>query len=543
MRRAAMADRISPRDPRSDTSAVAADASAVDERTDIVATVVAGVLFVVALVHALWAMQIGWSNGIYDAFAFRQTQTALSTYYMLHGGPLFAYETPLFGYPWAIPIEFPLYQWIVAGLVSISGLPLDQAGRWVNAAFYIASLVPAWLITRGLRLTRPTALFCLTLLLASPFYIFWSRTFMIESTALFLALCYLAAVVRWSRRPSILSLVMAAAFGTLAALVKMTTFAGFMAVAGVLAVAAMWRTRPWSLRTLWSYAPAAVAFAVVPYLICARWVAYCDALKVANPLTNGFLNSTALQFWVFGDWHQRVTPETWQTMAHRHADWIGHWLVLAAAAAALPFARGRRGMALISIGLGAGVALVFTNLHYAHDYYQYSNVVFLLAAIAMILGGLVDAGGLRRTVGLLLFVCVTLVMLRAYAPRYLATLAADHRPYADLATHLRALTRPEDVVAVWQGDWSPELAYAAERRALMMIAYYDSRDPQPVMTRATSALREHGAEVTALVFCDSRRDQAFVRPRLALFPGFRSVYAGDGCEIYAQGSRVGGGRG
>jgi len=44
--------------------------------------------------------------------------------------------------------------------------------------------------------------------------------------------------------------------------------------------------------------------------------------------------------------------------------------------------------------------------------------------------------------------------------------------------------------------------------------------------------------VTALVFCDARRDAAFVQPRLALFPGFSSVYVGNGCEVYAEGSRA-----
>src|SRR5262249_12586239 len=128
IRRAAMVDRTSSPDARLKTSPVAKPTrafalDAVDAPTDVVATAIGAVLFAVALIHALWAMRIGWDNGIYDAFGFRQTQTAMSTYYMLHGGPLFAYETPLFGYPWAIPIEFPLYQWIVAGLVAISGLP------------------------------------------------------------------------------------------------------------------------------------------------------------------------------------------------------------------------------------------------------------------------------------------------------------------------------------------------------------------------------------------------------------------------------------
>jgi dolichyl-phosphate-mannose--protein O-mannosyl transferase len=44
------------------------------------------------------------------------------------------------------------------------------------------------------------------MMLASPLYVFWSRTFMIESTALFFSLAYLDLVLRVgkSRKPSML---------------------------------------------------------------------------------------------------------------------------------------------------------------------------------------------------------------------------------------------------------------------------------------------------------------------------------------------------
>src|SRR4051812_9418753 len=38
-----------------------------------------------------------------DGNAFRQTQTALTAYWLLKGGPLLAYITPVAGFPWAIP--------------------------------------------------------------------------------------------------------------------------------------------------------------------------------------------------------------------------------------------------------------------------------------------------------------------------------------------------------------------------------------------------------------------------------------------------------
>jgi hypothetical protein len=105
-----------------------------------------GGIFAICLVHSFWAMSIGWNNSILDMHGFRQTQTAISTYFVLQGGAWLAYETPVLGAPWSIPFEFPLYQWITAVWVKISGIPLDQAGRSVSVVFYYLTLWPGYVV-------------------------------------------------------------------------------------------------------------------------------------------------------------------------------------------------------------------------------------------------------------------------------------------------------------------------------------------------------------------------------------------------------------
>ena len=70
----------------------------------------------------------GFGEPLCDRHAFRQTQTALSTYWILHGGGLLAYETPVFGAPYSAPFEFPLYQWIVALVHLVTRMSLDLTG-------------------------------------------------------------------------------------------------------------------------------------------------------------------------------------------------------------------------------------------------------------------------------------------------------------------------------------------------------------------------------------------------------------------------------
>ncbi|MEZ4846386.1 MAG: hypothetical protein R2877_05425 [Bdellovibrionota bacterium] len=126
----------------------------------------------------------GWNKRLLDLHAFRQTQTAISTYYMVEEGLAIDYQTPVLGKPWQIPMEFPSYQLLVASLVKVSKAPLEQTGRFVSMLFFYLSILSCLLILRqwtidassdGHRICDPFD--------EPALYMFWS-TFMIESMAL-----------------------------------------------------------------------------------------------------------------------------------------------------------------------------------------------------------------------------------------------------------------------------------------------------------------------------------------------------------------------
>ena len=111
-------------------------------------------IFAACLIHSFWGISRGWNNPLIDAHAFRQTQTAISVFYLLKGSPWLAYETPVLGVPWSIPMEFPLYQGIVAILVKLLQTPIDQTGRFVSAFFFYLSLIPIYVILSYLQVAR-----------------------------------------------------------------------------------------------------------------------------------------------------------------------------------------------------------------------------------------------------------------------------------------------------------------------------------------------------------------------------------------------------
>lgn len=70
-------------------------------------------LLFIAISLSIRGMMYDFSKPILDMFSFRQTQTAISVLWMIKEGHYLNYQTPVLGFPWSIPFEFPLYQWMV----------------------------------------------------------------------------------------------------------------------------------------------------------------------------------------------------------------------------------------------------------------------------------------------------------------------------------------------------------------------------------------------------------------------------------------------
>ena len=177
------------------------------------------------------------SQPLLEMYGFRQTQTALTSYWMLKDGWSLAYETPVAGYPWAIPMEFPIYQGIVCLIAYIFNLPLAPIGRLLSFCFLIACAWPAIKVTRKLKLKPQVVWVFCALLWSSPIYLFWGRTFMIETAALFFTLSAIPyAIDFFDDAPSWKSVFLFALFATLGLLQKVTTAAPVLLVLAILTV-------------------------------------------------------------------------------------------------------------------------------------------------------------------------------------------------------------------------------------------------------------------------------------------------------------------
>ena len=488
-----------------------------------------------------WAVSVGWNNSIFDAHGFRQAQTAISVYYTTWGSEFLNYETPVLGPPWSIPFEFPMFQSIVAAIWHLFPLQLDQAGRWTSVAFFYATFLPFFILLRELKLGTLTALATVALFAVSPQYIFWSRTFMIESTAICLAVTYLMFVVlalncdAASATHYFVFGALSAVTGALAGVVKVTTFAPFLLGALLLIGCRVWES--WDRSRLRG---ALVSFvllcaALIPVLFVAIWTAHADSVKDQSTMSH-FLTSHMLREWTFGTLQQRMDLASYAHFAgigigKAVDDVVGNRLLLLISCGIALAARGytlRVIMACLAL-YGSAIAIFF-NLYLVHTYYAYANGIFLITAVGVAVGSLLNAGGRKSWIGICFFSLAIGSCVMHYVDGYYRVQRANAPGRLAAAAIVDRETKTSDVLFIYGLDWSPELPYQAHRRAIMIREF--QRD-----AALQEAVREEGINrISSLLICDESPKSASDVLTALQEDGviFTRRFDRDGCEIYLR---------
>jgi len=290
--------------------------------------------FVVACVY-VYFLTTTLKQPIIEEHSFRQTQTAISVFYLLKEGLTLNYITPVVGFPWTIPFEAPVYQISVALFSYISPFSLDANGRIVSAFYWILSVVFGYKILRLLfEGNARIAWVFIVLALGSPLYMFWSRTFMIETTALFFGLLFLWGTIKFVQKPNAVILVIAFMAGVLCILAKATTWPAFVLAAGLY-------------------------FLAHNFVFLKNW----RPAQLTKTILARALPEALGQYWYIAILTTMI-------------GWIG---------LDRNSQRGRAALAALVCGvLFLLPFLFFTNLHIVHNYYQSAVSIFVIAAAAIL---------------------------------------------------------------------------------------------------------------------------------------------------------------
>jgi len=494
------------------------------------------ILCICGFLFCLSTVWIGWKHSLFDFYGSRQAQTALTSYYMMQGSGILHYETPVLGPPWSIPFEFPLYQWLTACASGLLSTPLEPTGRLVSVFFYFLTFIPLADALLSMRFSRLQTGITLALFAASPYYIFNSRCFLIESTALFFSIAYIALLFRLFRKQRPWLFAAVAIFGALAGLVKVTTFATFL-ILGSVAVAATlwqeWKEKHANFRNALAMVTCAI---VLPFAITAIWTHFADGLKSQNPLA-AQMTSQALTTWNFGTLGQRLVLRNYFRFGREVNSFVGNLIALFLALVLGTVFRRRIMPAVIaSLALYMATIEIFFNLHYVHVYYAYANAIFVIVAAGIVLGAVVELPGWRGWLGAGAFALMLAwcgytyffgLFFQGHSIYQIQSKNAPGRPQA--AALIDQFTHPQDVIVVFGPKWFTEIPYQAQRRSIM--------DPFPdrsVAPLVASIEKEGPAQISAVVACDEARgEKARIRPALELssMPD-TPQYSADDCDIY-----------
>ncbi len=425
--------------------------------------------FALALLIHFGLVTHNWPLGNLSGHEFRQTQTALSILFIQQDRDYsLAYPTPLFGPPWSIPMEFPLYQWSVALLMETTGWSVPVAGRTVTLLCFYLTLPGIGLLLKRWGADKNATWLTLGMILSTPVYLFYGRAILIESMALMLAVWFLFAFAKICERGSIRWIVLATLLGCLAALVKVTTLFVWCLPAALVGLKWSWEQLrehgigAW-IRTVVVGAAVAVPIGLANWW----WISFADGIKAASPGGQS-LQSAEMTATNWGTWQDRIDPES----LHR----LGLQLSVAVLPPFLFFLL----LALVVIGAvsfrGRIVGLVlwlvatlatFPVLYHRHDYYFFAIAVAPVAALAIGIAEGLKKPGIRWLAGSML--AATLVLFgHGYYRNYAHLQWLVSYGGTGLTYFIKDMLPADRTLIVVGQDWAPVIPYYAQRRALMI---------------------------------------------------------------------------
>jgi hypothetical protein len=503
-------------------------------------TVALRMLVVGALLFAAYITFRYIQQPLADVHAFRQTQTALTAYWMLKEGWALAYQTPVAGFPWSIPFEFPIYQTVVATIVALTGFELGAVGRFVSFVFLVACAWPAFALSRRLELPENVPWVFCALLWTSPLNVYWGRTFMIETAALFFSFACMPYAIDLIRRiGGWRSALLFIAFATAAVLQKATTGGPMLLFLLLVATSVYVRKNGPSFVALRRLLyPAAVIG--IPLVVGLAWAHYADVVKEENPF-GAQLTSKALTVWNFGSMIQKLDFETWRLVVWERSFRSNAGGLLGVLLLLLPWF-GRREhrrfawLSLAALGLFVLPVLIFTNLHIVHEYYQVACVPFLLAALAIVIGGWLKASSGTMGIVPVVTLAITLSNIAFFNSSYGAVVARtldelDPRSVQayNVGRYLRDHSRPSTGLVIFGQDYSSEIAFQAQRKTMTVPPWFKEYDQ--LWKKPQSYLGD--VELAAIVICPPTNDfpnVADLQKRLAREPAWVHVTV-HSCEL------------
>ncbi len=433
----------------------------------------------ISISFAMFFWLITLNQPLIDKHEFRQTQTALT---VLFNPNLFIdflnYETPVLGFPWQIPFEFPLFQIVVSAFLKIFSFDISILGRLISIFFGISCLIPVKNILKIFNF-KSEDLNCFYLLyFSSAIYLYWNRSFLIESTALFFSLSALYFYLKlfsninnkslFRKKITYLSVLLFISL-LLSMLVKITTAFPILLLLLIDNFRLIFHDIYYSkkrehLKTVLISFFICLATSIIYYC----WSEYTQSIRLENYFTS-FIKDSALHEFLFGSFFQKFSISLWgKVVIFRCFYCIGILPFLVLTYKVFPEATAKLKIFLIyNFLLFILPLIIFTNIHIVHDYYQYSNEIYLIIFFSTIFTLSKNSNNYKfKTLGhnsLSIFVISSYVFFLIY---YLPSSTNYKSVKLDIGNYINENTPDNSAIIVYGDDWSSAFSYFSKRYSI-----------------------------------------------------------------------------
>ena len=423
---------------------------------------------------------------------WRSSQTLLTSYWFQKEGiSLFHAQLPVYGPPWEVPFEFPIYQAISTGFSNITHLNLTASSRVVSVAFFYASAIFLLLLCVEFLDDKVLSSIIFWVYLWLPYNIRFSTEILIDYTSVALALGYIFWIKKYLDSPgNFLLFILAILFGSLGAMIKITTMP-IVIIPAILITANGIQT--WGVKSEDLTAPKELfakiskrklsflllaAIAILPILSAGLWTKFADTIKRSNIFTL-WLTSTNLTVWNFGRLDQKTSFTNWWNWLTKIDNYFflgGILLLFLLLAIAFLYRMPLKSRCFFGAAFASVILTIFIFFNlYLHEYYYiavsaYMSVLVGFGIYCLIKFLLPNKMWWIAFSGIFLFFIWLrgIEQYRTFQAEIQAEANYEEKVIIPLAKKVARMTPENQYIISFQSLWYPDFMLFAQRKGLII---------------------------------------------------------------------------
>jgi hypothetical protein len=466
---------------------------------------------------------------------WRSSQTLLTSFWFQKDGiTLFHPQLPIYGPPWYVPFEFPVYQAISALFSNITHLNLTAASRVVSVAcFYVSAIFLLLLCLEFLNNKTLSAIIFLVYLFL-PYDIRFSTEILIDYLSVALALGYIFWIKKFFDSPrNFWAFILAIIFGCLGAAVKITTMAIVIIPAILIALDGI---QTWGIKLEDLAAPKGIigkigkqklpflllaGIAILPVLSAELWTKYADGIKQANVFTS-WLTSKNLTDWNYGTLSMKTSFTNWWNWLMNINNYFflgGILLIFLFSGIVFLYRMPLKSRCFFGTAFAGALLTIFIFFNlYLHEYYYIAISSYMSVLIGFGIYSLIKFLFPHKiwwiVFGGIFFVFILfkgIDQYRAFQTEVQAEINYEKTSIIPLANRVAAVTLENEHIISFQSDWYPDFILYSQRKGLIL-------SPREYSKYSCDLVNKY--DFSTIVVVDSNQD---IPIRLGIFNCFQTV--------------------